>query len=95
MKSKKYKDNNKRNLNFKYENKRYVLKSLCKNDKISRQTRWNFSLDLCNNSSNVLVKRCILSGQKKKINKFLNISRLSFLNLARNGLISGVKKSTW
>ena len=97
MKTKKYIDNKKRNLNLRYENKRYVLKSLFKNVKITKQNRWNFNLNLsninCNSTS--LVKRCVLTGQKKKINKFFNLSRLSFLRLARNGLIHGIRKSTW
>ena len=97
MKNKLYSDIKKRNLNVKYENKQYILKSLNKNTKLSKTNRWNFDLNLCNRNktSNVLVKRCILTGQKKKINKLFNLSRMSFLRLARNGFLSGVKKSTW
>ena len=97
MKNKLYLDIKKRSLNLKYENKQYVLKSLNKNAKISKTNRWNFDLNLghINKTSNVLVKRCVLTGQKKKINKLFNISRMSFLKLARNGFISGIRKSTW
>ena len=97
MKNKLYLDIKKRSLNLKYENKQYVLKSLNKNAKMSKTNRWNFDLNLgnINKTSNVLVKRCVLTGQKKKINKLFNISRMSFLKLARNGLISGIRKSTW
>jgi len=37
----------------------------------------------------------LLTGRKSKVNKSYKFSRLSFLRLARNGLIVGLKKSSW
>jgi len=97
MKNKICIDKKKRNLNVKFENKRYILKNLYKNTKISKTIRWNSNLKLSNKTQNPnqFVSRCIFSGQKKKINNLFHTSRLSFLRLARNGFINGIKKSAW
>lgn len=97
MKKTLYLDKRKRHLNVRVENKRCVLKSLYKNVKISKASRLKSISKISDKkySSSNLVSRCIFSGQKKKINNYFHVSRLSFLKLARNGFISGVKKSTW
>ena len=97
MKKTLYLDKKKRNLNVKFDNKRFVLKSLYKNVKISKANRLSSISKISDKkySSSNLVSRCIFTGQKKKINNYFHVSRLSFLKLARNGFISGIKKSTW
>lgn len=98
MKNQLYKDKNKRILNFKYEQKQIILKSINKNIAVSKPTRWNSSLKFIDFETNSfdtrIVNRCILTGRKNKVNHF-KFSRLSFLKLVRNGLIFGLKKSTW
>jgi ribosomal protein S14 len=97
MKNQLQKDTNKRNLNFKFENKLIILKSIAKNNNITKTVRWNSELKLTNLNSNSyktrIVKRCVFTGRKNKINPMFRISRLSFLKFARNGLINGLKKS--
>jgi len=47
-------------------------------------------------NKNRYVNRCILTSRKAKFNRFLKkFSRLSFLKLARLGVVSGLKKSSW
>lgn len=96
MKNQIQKDKNKRNLHFNFEEKIIVLKSIIKNKKISKNLRWNSELKLSQlpNSSLKIqqVNRCILTGRKKKSNKFLKVSRLSFLKFVRKGFLSGFKK---
>lgn len=96
MKNQIQKDKNKRNLNSKIENKRVILKSIIYNNKISKIIRWNCELELTNISSNNfkigIVNRCVFTGRKGKFNKQFRFSRLSFLKLARNGFIGGLKK---
>lgn len=99
MKNQLHKDKKKRYLNLQNENKKFILKSISKNHSISKTIRWNsdlkFTSFLNNTSSKGLVNRCVFTGRKKKIHSNFNLSRLSFLKFARNGLISGLTKSTW
>ena len=97
MKNKICIDKKKRNSIVKSENKRYILKNLYKTRKINKTVRWNSNLKLSARifNPNQFVSRCIFSGQKKKINNLFHVSRLCFLKLARNGFVTGIKKSTW
>jgi small subunit ribosomal protein S14 len=93
-------DDKKRKLALKYENKRIILKSIFKNSNLFKTTRWNASLllteDCYKNTTKIrLVNRCIFTGRKGKFRQSYRFSRLMFLNLARNGLINGIRKSTW
>jgi small subunit ribosomal protein S14 len=97
MKNQIQKDKNKRNLSLKFENKCIILKSIAKNNNITKTTRWNSELKLTDLNANSyksrLVNRCVLTGRKSKSNGAFRFSRLSFLKFARNGLIAGLKKS--
>jgi len=94
MKNQINKDKNKRNLYSKSENKYIILKSIFKNTNIIKTTRWNSGLKFpSGNYKTSLVKRCVLTGRKNKINESFRFSRLSFLKLVRNGFIPGFKKS--
>ncbi len=92
------KDKKKRSLYFKFEKQSLILKSIAQNYSIAKTIRWNSELNLTrlllNSYKTRLVKRCILTERKNKFNKLLNISRLSFLRLARKGFITGLKKSS-
>ena len=96
MKNQIQKDKNKRNLHVIFEDKTIILKSIIKNKKISKNLRWNSELKLNTLPSSSFkrqqVNRCMLTGRKKKANKFLKVSRLSFLKFVRKGFISGFKK---
>ena len=99
MKNQLHKDKKKRNLSLQNENKKFILKSISKNNSLPKPIRWNSNLKftdfLKTNNTIGLVNRCVLTGRKKKVNKNYRLSRLSFLKLARNGFISGLSKSTW
>ena len=99
MKNQLHKDKKKRKLGFNNENKKIVLKSIYKNTNLPKIIRWNSGVKLTDTAkagfASGFVKRCVLTGRKKQINKKFRFSRLSFLKLARTGFISGVSKSTW
>ena len=81
------------------EKQRIILKSISKNFNLTRLTNWNASSSLnhknLNYSTTKLTKRCVLTNRKNKSTNLLNISRLAFLHLARNGDIIGLKKAVW
>ena len=99
MKSKVRKDKNNRKLMSKVEIKSLILKSLKKNYNLTKLTNWNSGVNLTKPTFNYvttkLVNRCVITGRKSIYTKILNISRLKFLQLARNGDLVGLKKASW
>lgn len=76
-----------------------ILKSIVKNENVSLLVKWNAVLKLSNfagsQNKTRFVNRCILTNRKAKFNRvFKKFSRLSFLVLARSGIIPGLKKSS-
>jgi len=77
-----------------------ILKSIVKNENLSLLVKWNAVLKLSNflgsQNKTRFVNRCVLTNRKAKFNLiFKKFSRLSFLLLARSGVIPGIKKSSW
>ena len=99
MKKKNRKEKLYRNLCGSIENKRTILKSISKNFNLTKLTNWNASGVLTHKNINYpftkLTKRCVLTNRKNKHTKLLNISRLKFLQLARNGDLINLKKAVW
>ena len=99
MKNQLIKDKNKRILSQNVEKQRLIIKSIYKNTNVSKLVRWNSGLKLTSISKvfnpTSLNNRCIITGRKKQINNLFRFSRLSFQRLARNGFISGIRKSVW
>lgn len=97
MKYLKRKDNSKRNSYKKNESKLNKLKSISKNLDINK--RLFIQLDNINylrKNSKVRIKnRCILTARGKGIHKDFKLSRIKLRDYASNGLLSGVKKSSW
>lgn len=93
------KDIKNRNFLFIYETKRFVLKNIVKNNNFSVIIRWKAALKIAEmlkgGSPTVFCNRCIITGRRKRINKFYSFSRIMFLKLARFGYFSGLKKSSW
>jgi small subunit ribosomal protein S14 len=93
------KDKKNRKFVKQFELDRFILKSIIKNVNYSNMARWNAILlltELPTKSSEVLlINRCIITGNKKRVNNLYNYSRMVFLKLIRYGYISGIKKSTW
>jgi len=80
-----------------FEDKKVILKSISNNTNLIKITRWNSGISMSNYNYGFtqLTKRCVLTNRKNILNKNYNISRLAFLKCARQGLISGLIKSTW
>ena len=92
-------DQNRRTLVLKNELKRIQYKSLIKNFSISGETKDQYVSKLnriVRNSSKVRIKnRCTLSGRGKAVYRFCRLSRIRFRELAAQGLLLGVSKSSW
>jgi ribosomal protein S14 len=88
-----------RNLFKDLEVKRTIYKSIIKNATIPLASKLKASIKLCElsrNSSITRVKnRCILTGRPKSVYRQFRISRICFRELASNGLLTGVFKSSW
>ena len=92
-------DQKRRNLFLKNELKRVQYKSIIKNLSISGDKKDEYVLKLNKikrNSSKVRVKnRCVLTGRGKAVYRFCRLSRIRFRELASQGLLLGVSKSSW
>jgi small subunit ribosomal protein S14 len=92
-------DSKKRTVYSKHEIKRLVYKSLMHDLKLSRDARFQIMRDLNRlprNSSKTRIKnRCILTGRGHAIYRFSKLSRIKLRELASNGVLMGIKKSTW
>ena len=99
MKKQTQKDKNLRKSFNRQELNYIILKSSVKNENLSLLIKWNAVLKLSNflggQNKTRFVNRCVLTNRKAKFNRiFKKFSRLSFLSLARSGVISGLKKSS-
>lgn len=86
----------KKRINYlKFEKKKFILKNIFKNINFISLIRFNSFLLLANfprSSYKTQIKnRCILTGRRSILNKKYRFSRLIFMELARNGFISGIK----
>ena len=92
-------DKKRRFLVQKYEMIRRVLKSLISNSRTSHEDRMAYMYRLHNlprNSSVVRIRnRCLLTGRGRSVYRQFGISRISFRELAGNGFLPGVFKSSW
>ena len=92
-------EKNKRFIFFKYEKTRFLLKAIVNNSNIDILIRQKASLELSRlprNSSKVrLHKRCVLTGRGRSILSSFSLSRLMLRKLAFEGLIPGLRKSSW
>lgn len=99
MKNQIFKDKKKRNLNLHLENKKHILKSICKNISVPKPVSHNSCLTFTEFSNfqylSGFVNRCIVTGRNKRFQKLFRFSRLSFLNYARKGYVNGLTKSSW
>nr|YP_009541833.1 ribosomal protein S14 [Neogoniolithon spectabile]AYR06042.1 ribosomal protein S14 [Neogoniolithon spectabile] len=89
----------KRNLLFKrYQNRRKKIKSKIKtaktfNEQLYAQAKLQ---DLPRNSATVRIRnRCWLTGRSRGYFRMFGLSRHTIREMAHNGLIPGLKKSSW
>ena len=92
-------DEKRRLLFKKLEGSRAFLKSIIRNKSLSQSSRSFFIRKLHEkprNSSKVRIRnRCILTGRGRGVLKEFRISRIKFRELASQGLIPGVTKTSW
>ena len=95
----KIKDKKKRNLYKKHEIERLDLLSLIHNSSLSEQIRLENRLllnKLPRNSSLCRTRnRCLLTGRGRGVYRFCRMSRIKVRELASQGKLIGVSKSSW
>lgn len=83
----------------KYAKKRLALKEIAKNDALPMEQRFKATLALAklprNSSASRLHNRCEVSGRPKAYYRKLRMSRIALRDLASQGQIPGMVKSSW
>nr|YP_010736416.1 ribosomal protein S14 [Plantago ovata]WEL36407.1 ribosomal protein S14 [Plantago ovata] len=92
-------DQKRRLLAAKYEWRRKLSKSFCKDPELPSDMRDQHRSKLSKwprNSSFARVKnRCTFTGRSRSVYKFFRMSRILFRGLASRGSLRGIKKSSW
>jgi ribosomal protein S14 len=85
--------------NFFFSEKNFKIEKLIKkNNNLLIFQKW---LLLVNNKFKLktykvqIKNRCILTGRSYSVNRTYNLSRIKFRELGREGIITGLKKSSW
>ena len=99
MKNKMNRDAARRLLAAKYELKRMHYRALLQDRNLPssiRQKFVSFLSALPRNSSKTRIRnRCIITGRSRSIYSQFRMSRIVFREMASNGLIPGIYKSSW
>ncbi len=73
-----------------------VEKYAAKREKLKQEGNYQALSLLPRNSSKVrLHNRCLLTGRPKGYMRQFGISRITFREMASNGIIPGIKKASW
>jgi small subunit ribosomal protein S14 len=82
-----------------YAGKRAKLKEIARNTELPMEERFKAQLKLAelprNSSATRLHSRCELTGRPRSYYRKLRMSRIKLRDLASNGLIPGMVKSSW
>lgn len=93
------KNNRRRRLVAKYRAKRTRLKAIAENMALAPEERFQAQLKLAQlprNSSPVRIRnRCELTGRPRAVYRKFRLSRIALRELASQGQIPGVVKSSW
>ena len=93
------KNNRRQQLVLKYQKQRELLKTIVKNSDLPLSERLEAQAKLSalpRNSSPVRVRnRCALTGRARGYMRMFKLSRIKFRELALDGLLPGVKKTSW
>jgi small subunit ribosomal protein S14 len=93
------KNNRRRKLAKQYAGKRARLKAITKNHSLSMEERFAAQLKLAqlprNSAPTRIRNRCELTGRPRAFYRKLKMSRLALRELANQGLIPGMVKSSW
>jgi ribosomal protein S14 len=100
MQKENIKDFEKRLVVYQMEKKILLLKFIIRSTSLSKNLREKiqqifFKMPNMNYSKIRIKNRCIFTSRSKSINKNMKISRITFRKLASNGLLPGIKKSSW
>ena len=83
----------------KYAAKRAALKAISKNEELSQEARFAARLKLAalprNSSKTRLRNRCELTGRPRGVYRKLKLSRIGLRDMASNGQIPCMVKSSW
>lgn len=83
----------------KYAAKRAALKAIANDDSLPNDDRFMARLKLAelprNSAPNRVRNRCEISGRPRGYYRKFRMSRIAFRDLASDGLIPGVVKSSW
>jgi small subunit ribosomal protein S14 len=83
----------------KYATRRAALKAIAKNDSLSSEERFKASLALAKlprkSSATRLHSRCEVTGRPRAYYRKLRMSRIALRDLASQGQIPGMVKSSW
>ena len=93
------KNNRRRKMAKQYAGKRARLKAITKNQTLSMEERFAAQLKLAqlprNSAPTRIRNRCELTGRPRAFYRKLKMSRLALRELANQGLIPGMVKSSW
>ena len=93
------KNNRRKRLAKQYAGKRARLKAIAQNKTASMEERFTAQLKLAalprNSSPNRVRNRCELTGRPRAYYRKIKMSRLALRELANQGLIPGMTKSSW
>ena len=86
-------------MNLKFANKRKKLKSIVMDKKLTLEERFNAQMKLSklprNSSKTRIRNRCEITGRPHGVYRKLRISRIALRELASQGKIPGMTKSSW
>ena len=92
-------DKKRRRLAKKYEARRAELKATVMNRELEPEDRFRASLKLSeiprNSAKNRIRNRCGLTGRPRGFYRKFRLSRIALRELASNGQLPGVVKSSW
>ena len=93
------KNNRRRKLAKQYAGKRARLKAITQNKSLPMEERFEAQLKLAelprNSSPNRVRNRCEITGRPRAYYRKIKMSRLALRDLANQGLIPGMTKSSW
>ncbi|MFO1089861.1 MAG: 30S ribosomal protein S14 [Hyphomicrobiales bacterium] len=92
-------NNRRRRMAKKYAGKRQRLKAVATDPSVSMEERFSAQLKLAqlprNSAPNRIRNRCEVSGRSRGFYRKLKMSRIALRELASQGLIPGMVKSSW
>ncbi|WP_340150286.1 30S ribosomal protein S14 [uncultured Sneathiella sp.] len=93
------KNEKRRRMVAKYAAKRAELKAISRNEELPQEERFAARLALASlprNSSKTRIRnRCELTGRPRGVYRKLKLSRIGLRDMASNGQIPGMVKSSW